>query len=86
MAHKRISQREAVACRKRVVELEREIQAQRRTWGTEWPGGVSIGSVKWDANANVPTAIRTARRLAHGVVVTVDDGGTVNFLALPLPK
>lgn len=87
MASQRISQREARKLRKRVVELEGAIQSQRRWWSHEWLGGVSIASATWnDPNATTPVAIRTARRLAHAVVATVDDAGTVNFVALPLPK
>lgn len=83
---KTISQRDARKLRRRVEELERVLNEQRRGWGSEWPGGTSIALWQWTKTDSVPTAIRTARRLKHAVVATVDDAGCVNFLALPLPK
>lgn len=79
-----ISQREARKLKRRVAELELQNNDRLRRWSSEWPGGASICSAKWDEFARVPVAIRTARALRHAVVVTVDDTGLVNFLALPL--
>lgn len=79
-----ISQREARKLQKRVRELEQQNTERLRRWSAEWPGGTSIASAKWDEFARVPVAIRTARALRHAVVVTVDDAGLVNFLALPI--
>lgn len=79
-----ISQREARRLRKRVQELEAENAERLRRWSSEWPGGTSIVSVKWDEFARVPVAIRTARALRHAVVVTVSNDGLVNFIALPI--
>jgi hypothetical protein len=71
---------------KQVVALQNIISAQRKAWGQEYIGGMQIASAKWASDAYVPVAIRTARKLAHAVVVTCDDEGTVRFMALPHPK
>lgn len=84
---KRISQREARRLRKRVAELEGHEEHRRRAWGQEWFGGVNIVSATYpNSYDQVPTAIRTARKLGHAVIVLGDDSGNLRFMALPLPK
>lgn len=82
----RISQREARRLRKRVESLERQIKNQRQRWGAEYLGGVEISRVSYEPFAPVPLAIRTARKLDHGVAVIADDNGEVRFIALPHPS
>jgi hypothetical protein len=81
----KISQREARRLRKRVTELEAAETKRRRTWSQEWPGGVQIAATS--PTESVLTAIRTARKLGHAVVATVDgDNDTfVRFTALRHP-
>lgn len=87
MTKKQISQREARRLRKRVAELEGQEERRRRTWGQEWFGGVHIVTVNYeDANGHTPTAVRTARKLGHAVIVLGDDTGTLRLMALPLAK
>lgn len=83
----RISQREARRLRTLVAHYEEQTKAMRRIWAQEYPGGVEITRCAWtDATAQIPTAVRTARKLGHAVVAIGDDGGTVRFVALPLPE
>jgi hypothetical protein len=78
----KISQREARRLKKRVDELEREIDGQRRNWSNDWPGGVHIATAENEkANAE---KIQVARKLGHAVVAT-DAGDRIEFRALPLP-
>jgi hypothetical protein len=81
---KRISQREARQLRKRVAALEVAEERRRRVWSQEWTGGVNIATAVEDVAT--ATAVRTARKLGHAVVVLGDDGNTVRFMALPHPK
>jgi len=80
----KISQREAKRLRARVRELERQEDLRRRSWVYDWPGGFKIVQYKLDAWHPVPTAIRTARKLQHAVVVTASDDGMLRFIGLPL--
>ena len=83
----KISQREARKLRKRVVALEHELEVQRRVWSQEYIGGVEIGSIVWESRDDPRvTAVRTARKLNHAVVVVGNDGGTLRLIALPHPK
>lgn len=79
---KRISQREARRLRKRVQVLEQADELRRRVWSSEYPGGVQIECRKWESDHPVPTAIRTARKLAHAVICLEDGNGEVRFVAL----
>lgn len=80
----KISQREAKRLRKRVDELERAIENQRATYSQEWFYAVQIGAE--EMTRETATAIRTARRLRHAVVVVGDETDTIKFMALPSPK
>jgi hypothetical protein len=82
----KISQREARRLRARVAELEQTINAQHRSWVSDWPGGTHICSLSWTAEQITVARISTARRLGHAVVATdADDGKRIEFRALPLP-
>ena len=83
MASRRISQREARRLSKRVDELERAIESQRSVYSQEWFRAVNIATT--ELHETHATAIRTARRLRHAVVVVGDDTNTVRFMALPSP-
>lgn len=80
-----ISQREARRLWKRVGELERQIQDQRKAWSQEYFGAREIGSATFAAESHEPTAIRVARKLGHAVVVVGNDTQTIRFMALPHP-
>jgi hypothetical protein len=81
----KISQREARRLRKRVSELESVLANQRRLYAQEWTGGTEIGTATFTEDI-VTTAIRTARRLNHAVVVVGNETRTIRFIALPHPK
>lgn len=76
-----ISQREARRLKKEVARLRQAFEAQRRVWGQEYLGGVEIARVT--TNVEVATAIRTARKLSHAVVVIGEDGDLLRYMALP---
>lgn len=80
-----ISQREARRLRKRVEELERERDQQRNAWATDYFGGTHIATLDVENLTAELSAINTARRLRHAVVVTT-DGPRIRFHALPLPS
>lgn len=81
----KISQREARKLRKRVHELEELENARRSLWTRVYPGGVNIGRTQ-AAEPLLHSAIATARKLDHAVVVTTEDDGQINFFALPIAK
>lgn len=80
-----ISQREARRLRARVIELEGILERQRNAYARDWPAGVHIASVH-TATDCVRTAVTTARKLGHAVVVTQPDGQRLDFIAIPHPK
>lgn len=82
---KSIPQREARRLRKRVQELERERETQRRHWAAEYVGGITVSAVSLGATHATLTAIKVSRALGHAVVATVREGDVL-FHALPLPK
>lgn len=85
-----ISQREARRLRQQVAALQRQIKSQRARWSAEYVGGVEIYRITLDSTSHAPTAIRTARRVGHAVVVLCDDSPSANdvirFIALPHPS
>jgi len=83
MARKTLSQAEARAWRSRALAAEKAIDQQRRVFSAEWPGGIEIGRTTPDPV--LYASVKTARKLSHGVVVTLRDNDTLAFLALPLP-
>ncbi|NID15015.1 hypothetical protein [Luteibacter yeojuensis] len=83
MKRKLISQREARALRHRVLVLEARESERLEAWVQNYPGGTHIARTNvLDVTA---ARIHTARLLGHAVVVT-DDGGTLNFYALPVAE
>jgi hypothetical protein len=80
----KISQREARALKKRVAALL-AVEADRRSaWGSDYPGGVHLGTIT-RADDWLGGAIQAARKLKNAVVVAISDDLTkVRFYALPL--
>lgn len=81
---KKISQTEARKLKKRVAELESLERIRLNAWARDWPSGVHI-----DTLAVVPStaaAVRTARKLKHAVVATIDDSNVMHLHALPLAE
>ncbi len=79
----RISQREARRLRKANTELLREREEMLHAFASEWPQGIHIGAV--DLDAAVRAAIHTARKLGHGVAVTLNSG-VAQFYAIRVSK
>jgi hypothetical protein len=79
-----ISQREARRLKKQVTLLKSELNRQRNAWIRDWPNGVNIASL--DIPTDSYTAIHTARKLSHAVVVTTDRANCINFYALKLAE
>lgn len=75
----KISQAEAHRLKRRVKELERLFNIQRHAWGEDWPNGVVLGNIT--TGLEVFSAVRTARRLGHPVVVT-HNSDTLVFTAI----
>lgn len=80
-----ITQAEARRLKRRVKELEDTIEGQRRKWVTDYPGGVSLGTVQLGDNW-LRGRIEGVRLLGHAVVVTEDNNGKLLFFALPAAK
>jgi hypothetical protein len=80
---KQISQREARRLQKRVRELESIMDHERAVYACDWPGGVNIGSLSWEADNFVACAVYTARRLKHAVVAVSDGSRRFNLFAIP---
>lgn len=76
----KISQREALALKKRVRELELQIDRQRNAWVMDWVGGVHVATL---AHHETALVVHMARKLKHAVVVTT-DGDNLRLFALPL--
>lgn len=81
-----ISQREARRLRKKVAAMERLERDRNSAWSQEWPMGKHIGRVQLSADSFIVGAVKTARLLGHAVVCSVNDGGMVNFHAMPLSQ
>jgi hypothetical protein len=77
----KISQREARRLKRRVKELEESRRAVMRSWASDFPSGVHICSMTAGRDGLVHTAIRTAQRLGHAVIVTTDGDGKLYFYA-----
>jgi hypothetical protein len=78
----KISQREAHALRRRVKQLEWEMELQRNVWSSEYPGGTHLGSVSWDAMEHIASAVYVAALLGHAIVAKPDGKKTFNLYAL----
>lgn len=81
-----ISQREARRLQKRVADLAHKIRVQRQQGNAAYVDGAEIYRFTLNASSHAPTAIRTARKLDHAVVVLCDDDNTIRFIALPHPS
>lgn len=86
MSKRRISQTEARRLRKRVQQLEGVLQAERRRWASQYPGGVNIGTFEVSADNAVYAAIFTAQQLEHAVVCVADGNRMFRVYALPHAK
>jgi hypothetical protein len=82
MSH--ISRREARRLKKRVEELEKILDEQKRSWAREWPGGVHLGTIDC-THKDYDTKVLVARKLGHAVVLTHHNTDKLEMYALPLP-
>ena len=80
----KISQREAQELKRRVAQLEEREQSRFSRWSTDYPNGVHIWSMVISEKASA--AFVVARRLQHAIVCVPQDGGKVDFYALPAPR
>lgn len=80
----KISQREARALKRRVLQLEQIEERRRAVWSREYPGGTHIASEP-NSNHYARAAIATARKLGHAVVA-IERDTEIAFYALPLAK
>lgn len=75
----KISQREARRLKKQVAELMGRMDAQRRTWGRDYPGVHILTMQKTETIDGTDIAtLRTARTLGHTLVVTM-EGDAIYF-------
>jgi ribosomal protein S2 len=86
MATKTISQREARQLKRRVEQLERMIEGERRSYARTYPGGVHIGHVFWNNDEHIASAVYTAQKLGHAVVAVADGNRKFNLYAIPHPE
>ncbi len=86
MKRKLISQREARQWKRRAEDLEALIQRQRSTYAAEYPQGTHIGSVAWDNDTHIASAVHIAKRLGHAVIAVSDGSRKFNLYALPHPE
>ena len=80
--NKTISQREARRLRKRVADLENFIMITQNSYAREYPGGIHIGMFQFDSDDHRASAVYTARRLDHAVVVVADGNKRFNLYAI----
>lgn len=86
MSMDKITQTEARRLKRRVKELEDVLQAERRRYGSEWPGGTVIAEQAFESSRNfVPAVVTVARSLGHAVVVAVSSNRVI-YRALPHPQ
>lgn len=79
---KAISQREARRLKKQVRDLMNQIDTMRRSWGRDYPGVHLLTLNEEDVMGDTDVAVlKTARRMGHPVVVTV-DGKAVYFYGM----
>jgi hypothetical protein len=62
--------------------MELQEETRRNAWSQEWPDGTDIGGPTGIDPVAI-SAIRTARKLKHAVVV-IEHDSKLHFLALPL--
>lgn len=80
----KISQREARNLKKRVTELEGQLNRQHAKWSSPWPGGTHIATI--EASAVHFHIVNTARALGHAVVVVPSEFPKLQLYGCPLPK
>lgn len=78
----KISQREAHRLKRRIAELEGIQRKQRNLWWSDWPSGIVLSRLK--VSDSTYAEIKTARKLKHAVVVTVENDNTIAFFAAAL--
>lgn len=80
----KISQNEARKLKRRVKELEDQLALQRKKWGRQYPGGTNLAY--WAPGKDyVYGLLRGASLTGHAIVAVPDDGGRIEFFALPQP-
>jgi hypothetical protein len=84
MATRKMTQAEAISWRTRAKIAEMKLNQQRNAWAKEWPDGTDIGRAMLDAELS--SAIRTARKLKHAVIAHEINKGEVFFVACALPE
>jgi hypothetical protein len=76
----KISQREAHRLRKDNARLRDVLRDQGRAWSSDWGNGwVHIATIRLDDSTQ--SAVNTARRLGHAVIVLPDQNGTIRLYA-----
>jgi len=77
---KPISQREARRLRKRVRELEQQREAERRKYGSDYPGECLLGLDEGDlVRSDTIAVVRTAQMLRHPVIVRMNGDRLVFY-------
>jgi hypothetical protein len=82
MTAKKISQRDARRFRHRAEQLQKVLDDQRKAWISDFPGGIHVTTL-YTTDDVLKMAIKTTRKLGHAVVVC-DNGGQLEFYALPI--
>lgn len=82
----RISQREARRLRKQVAELQAMEEKRRRSWNSDYPGGINLVNISVADKPWLIATIKTARKLGHAVVVTSNGDSELQFYGLPLVR
>jgi hypothetical protein len=78
----RISQAEARRMRRELDALKQRDRDRNKAWVIDYPGGAHLVTISYASEADqVPTTIRTARKLGHAVVA-VDDGARIRFYGM----
>ena len=83
MSARKISQREARRLRKRVNELEADVELRTRQWGSSYPGGVHITSFGVAGNPEERGAMESAQKLGAALVARCTDKTLMIFAVLP---
>ena len=86
MSRRTFSQTEAWNLFHKCRRLDEQEEQRRNYWAYEWATGVHIGQVQLSAESALFSAISTARKLQHAVVVIPKNSGLIDFIAMPLAK
>jgi hypothetical protein len=80
----KISQREAIRLRKLVHKLEREADALRNRWASDWEAGwVNIATLEFSPESHAK--VKTARLLGHAVILLPEANNMVRVYADRIP-